>query len=205
MGENLMATCVVPTKISSKTRRHSDSSRGEYVRVRFANAPSSLDVVLPTPEYRFSGVVDLPGILLIATDASTETETRLVPRSSSTSLEEQPELERLMGRWGNYCDALFEELAAIAPSELAALLLSPRVPPARLTFAAEILGRMAPTEVAQRPLVTLLSHASPLVREGAIYGLIHHPSDATRGLLAQIAEQDTSPAVRDAARESLDA
>jgi hypothetical protein len=115
-----------------------------------------------------------------------------------------PHLPGLLARWGDYCEALFEELAAKAPDELGELVRAGQLRPARLTYAAEILGREAPARVAVPPLRALLKHASPLAREGAVCGLAFHTTEDVRRLLEAVAVSDLSPGVRAAAVEALD-
>jgi hypothetical protein len=72
-----------------------------------------------------------------------------------------------------------------------------------LTFIAEALGKRTPPPL--RYLAVLARHPSPIVREGAVYGLAPHTEFASvRGLLADMANLDASPGVREAAREALE-
>jgi HEAT repeat protein len=74
----------------------------------------------------------------------------------------------------------------------------------QLTFAAEELGEEAPEEIAVPALLPLLEHKSPVVREGAIYGLAHHLSnEKVKTKLDELAQKDTSPGVREAASDVL--
>ncbi len=85
---------------------------------------------------------------------------------------------------------------------------------AAVSFAAEDAGRRCDTherwperiEEVCNVLLPLLDHSSPLIREGVVYGLSHFvevPRVATR--LMRTAWADTSPGVRDAAVEALEA
>lgn len=76
-------------------------------------------------------------------------------------------------------------------------------PPARLTFELEELG--AAEDPADVPVfLAALDHASPVVREGAIYGATHHIGDAAiRSKLELLSGSDPSAAVRAVAREAL--
>lgn len=107
------------------------------------------------------------------------------------------------GAWPRPCEELFRVLAARAPASLVALLQSQALAPSALTFAAEVAGDLADDRVLAA-LVKLLDHASPVVREGAIYGLAKQPIDAYRKRLGVMALHDPSPGVRDAAREVIE-
>jgi HEAT repeat protein len=123
--------------------------------------------------------------------------------SAKFELKPADTLQDLLSRFGDYCGALFEELAATAPEELAILMLADELRPAKLSLAAEILGRAAP-EIAEGPLLALLSHDSPLVREGVIYGLSRRLSGVTRRQLVGMLG-DPSASVREAAADVLEA
>lgn len=99
-----------------------------------------------------------------------------------------------------YCEALFERLAHHDPPSLMVLLTGDRLPPHLLTYAAEVAGRIE-AHAATEHLLGLLDHPSPMVREGAIYGL---GDDAPWEWLRAIAETDPSPGVRSAARCALE-
>jgi len=78
-----------------------------------------------------------------------------------------------------------------------------RLEPYELTFIAEALGKRTPPPL--RYLSALAGHASPLVREGAVYGLAPHASNYyVMGMLCWIAATDPNPMVRDAASEALE-
>jgi hypothetical protein len=101
---------------------------------------------------------------------------------------------------------MFCYLAENDPERLFEDLTSGALPPSALTFAAEWAGRTR-TSQAAAILLSLLEHPSPLVREGAVYGLEHVLEH--RGVVAALRAHATeaaerSPGVRDAAREVLD-
>lgn len=110
---------------------------------------------------------------------------------------------QLLGHWYRPCEAMFELLAQRYPRELAKLISSEKLRPADLTFAAEALGRTPDAQLVQRTLLPLLRHTSPLVREGAIYGLAHCLNEAVRREILQIAQSDPSPGVRASAEDLL--
>ena len=110
---------------------------------------------------------------------------------------------RLYARFGGYCEKMFDALAEGAPAELAGLVREGSLTASRLTYAAEALGAADETPLVANALLPLLKHPSPLVREGAIYGLARHQTDLVRRRLAEVVRDDPSPAVREAARESL--
>jgi hypothetical protein len=103
------------------------------------------------------------------------------------------------------CEALFERLASEDPSALLRVVNEGKLAPYDLTFAAESLGRLADHESAREALVALLHNPSPVVREGAIYGLAKLPMKAeVHAILVKIASEDSSAAVRGAAADALD-
>lgn len=74
----------------------------------------------------------------------------------------------------------------------------------RLSFIAEALG-LAPANVAHRPILHLLRHSSPLVREGALYGAREMLDDVlVRHEVRRIASDFRSPALHQVAHELLD-
>lgn len=99
--------------------------------------------------------------------------------------------------------AQFEELSESEPEKLLALVRRRTLRPSDLTFAAEALGRVSSGH-AKHALLELLDHAAALVREGAIYGLAHHLDPAVRQALLEVALNDPSPGVRDAASELIE-
>ncbi len=107
-------------------------------------------------------------------------------------------------RWSDLSEAMFEFLAANYPSELLKLVSSNLLSPPAMTFAAEIAGRTSLGPAVRAALLPLLDHASPLVREGAIYGLRRHADAVVIRKLKAIAESDQSPAIRQAANDTLD-
>lgn len=86
------------------------------------------------------------------------------------------------------------------PAALVALI--PSLSRAASSHAAEILGELAPPSVAIPALAALIAHASPLVREGAVEGLRHHPMRAAK-ILRGLAD-DPSPGVRAAVADVLE-
>jgi len=110
---------------------------------------------------------------------------------------------KLFKKFGEYCEAMFIELASVAPSELSELVSEGRLPASRLTYAAEALGRAQDAALVMRSLLPLLRHPAPIVREGAIIGLGRHLTPVVRARLAEVAQQDPSAAVRRAALDEL--
>jgi hypothetical protein len=107
-------------------------------------------------------------------------------------------------------EAKLAQLASERPQSLVALIETNALGPADLTFAAEIAGAMDDWPRVVPMLARLLQHASPVVREGAVYGLVRHADrvpavraiirDAITGLLGT----ESSPGVRAAASDALD-
>jgi hypothetical protein len=106
-------------------------------------------------------------------------------------------------QWSEPCEAVFEFLAENHPPQLLKLIASNRLRATDLTFAAEIAGRLADSTAVRRTLLPLLSHADAVVREGAIYGLAPHADQTVRSELARLSASDPSPAVRQAATDTL--
>ena len=107
------------------------------------------------------------------------------------------------GPWQQPCAALFERLIEADPDELLRLVGEQILAPADLTFAAEALGQIKAASTVST-LIRLLAHPSPIVREGAIYGLaLHLEDDRVPAKLLSVAGADPSPGVRAAAGESL--
>lgn len=94
-------------------------------------------------------------------------------------------------------------LSISAPHLLVAHMKSRTMRPAQLAFAAEVLGAASDAVAAEQAIRPLLEHPSPLVREGAVYGLAQVGSGTSKELLRQVARQDSSPGVREAATEAL--
>jgi HEAT repeat protein len=125
--------------------------------------------------------------------------------STSPSATATSESFRARVIWSRPCEEMFEYLAENEPEKLLAELASGALPPSALTFAAEWAGRIR-TQDAAPILIGLLAHPSPLVREGAVYGLEHLVEQ--RGVLSALRAHSTeagerSPGVRAAAREVL--
>lgn len=103
------------------------------------------------------------------------------------------------------CEALFKLWAEYSPEELLSAMSSGVLEPHDLTFAAEAAGRIADATRAIPALLALLDHTSPLVREGAIYGLAPHADDpSVAARLLAVSNNDPSAAVRVAAHESIE-
>ena len=106
-------------------------------------------------------------------------------------------------QWSGPCEAAFEFLAENHPSELLRLIVSNRLRPTDLTFAAEIAGRLSDGAAVRRTLLPLLMHDDAVVREGAICGLAQHGDETVRAALIRHSASDPSPAVRQAETDAL--
>jgi hypothetical protein len=105
------------------------------------------------------------------------------------------------------CRDAFEHLAEADPARLAARILRGDLGRAHLGYAAEALGRGTEGETSHAVIEVLrglLAHESPLVREGAIYGLAHHRTARVDSELRRVAAHDVSPGVREAAADVLE-
>ena len=67
-----------------------------------------------------------------------------------------------------------QRLAVDDPAELARIIASGSLRDTSLTFAAELMGAASDSALVVRTLAPLLSHATPVVREGAMIGLGLH-------------------------------
>lgn len=111
--------------------------------------------------------------------------------------------EEVLLKWTRPCEEMFEYLAENSPYDL--LGICGWLRPSQLTFAAEWLGRCKNTPGVEKKLLRLLNHSSPMVREGALYGLYHlSDCDISRydGVKKKLTE-DTSLAVREIIRDLL--
>jgi hypothetical protein len=89
------------------------------------------------------------------------------------------------------------------PRHLVAMIYSHLHEPSELTFAAETLGSIPDPQLVMPVLRDLLEHSSPLVREGAVYGLAQQRTPEAKSLLCKVAREDPSRGVRDAAADYL--
>ena len=101
------------------------------------------------------------------------------------------------------CEDLFDRLASEDPDRLVALL-GTEMDPCDLTFAAATAGERIQGHGVAEALLRLLSHPDRIVREGALYGIAHHPSPAAVTRITEMAEHDESPSVNAVARETLE-
>jgi HEAT repeat protein len=107
-------------------------------------------------------------------------------------------------QWPNVCEEMFEVLAERFPEDLLSLISNDTLASSALTFAAEAAGRIPDGAAVRATLMPLLGHASAIVREGAIYGLRGHFNEAVSVKLSELAQRDPSPAIRQAASDTLD-
>lgn len=102
------------------------------------------------------------------------------------------------------CEETFQRLAIEDPQGLIRLIGEGTLEVTDLTFAAEIAGDIPDSNLVRPILLRLLGHSSPLVREGAVYGLRHHLNQETYDRLTQLMKSDPSPGVREAAAEAIE-
>lgn len=123
---------------------------------------------------------------------------------SSTELASSANRYLKESRWGQACREMFYELVETDADVLFGLIRSRVLKPSTLTFAAETLGQAKAQVEILELLLELLKHDSPVVREGAIYGLsVYHAERKVREELRRIASQDANVGVREAALEAL--
>ena len=94
------------------------------------------------------------------------------------------------------------EKAIKTPGELIKQIERNELSIPELTFAGEELGNQGDWVFPTLELLT--AHSSPIVREGAVYGLSKLKSEQSKRLISKLAEKDQSPGVREAAREMID-
>ena len=87
-----------------------------------------------------------------------------------------------------------QRLAQDDPAELARIIASGALRDTSLTFAAEHMGASVDAPLVARTLAPLLSHAVPVVREGAMIGLGMHPdSPEAVAVLRAHRDRETCP------------
>jgi HEAT repeat protein len=89
------------------------------------------------------------------------------------------------------------------PERLVRWICSGALRPGYLTLAAEALGESI-HEAVVPGLLKLLEHETPMVREGAIFGLQKHPRKEAIGRLRELSQSDPSKGVRVAAQNALE-
>jgi len=103
-------------------------------------------------------------------------------------------------------EELFASLAKTEPAKLLPYLHSPATRPGLLAIAAELAGEHLPEAEVVPPLFALLDHASAIVREAAIYGLMHHDlreRSTVLRKLTDLSKNDPNPGVRIVAEGAL--
>jgi hypothetical protein len=92
------------------------------------------------------------------------------------------------------------------PTQLIGLIEDGVMDDAELTFVAEALGDAGESrDIVVDTLIKLSEHKSPLVREGAVYGLEGHIDiDKAYKRLVEMAANDDSLGVRDSAIDAID-
>lgn len=102
-----------------------------------------------------------------------------------------------------------ESMASVKPDRLVTWIQSGQLGPAHLAHAAQQLGEAdCDPHLRLSVLVRLLAEPTPLVREGAVYGIAALLETSLRALahatLTLVRDTDASPGVREAAGESLE-
>lgn len=109
-----------------------------------------------------------------------------------------------VSEYASPCEAAFERLAQSHPADLLRLCSSGILRPGCLTYAAEHVGTIRDSAAVRSVLVPLLNSSSPMVREGALYGLRQHADAGTRAMIQELAAMDASEDVRVAAAGVLE-
>lgn len=143
---------------------------------------------------------------LVYWDAVTTTSSDDCQTSYQTATTHGGSGELLLAVYGGYCRAVFERLAQADPDELVSIIKQNRTADSRLTFAVEILGRDVDRPWVAGALMDILrTHRSPLVREGAVLGLLRHLDRiGVRDALREIVARDPSEGVKATAQDILD-
>ena len=120
------------------------------------------------------------------------------------------EADEICARWARPCREMFSVLVTTHPHDLLSLVVSKTLTPGQLTFAAEDLGNISfdgddrfYSDVKKALLDLVMVHDSPMVREGALYGLSSMGAEC-RLLLANLAIYDKSEGIRSIAKEMLE-
>ncbi len=127
-------------------------------------------------------------------------------RSSSTGVFGSNFGNTTAQRFREHCEDEFEYLARENPADLVRLMNEELASkPALLTFAAEALGSVRDSRFVMQTLIPLLNHQEPVVREGAVIGLMGHTASSieVRTALRQRAARDESPGVKAAIVDAL--
>ena len=102
-------------------------------------------------------------------------------------------------------ESYFYKLADEDPEKLELYIRKNYLEPSLLTYALEILGEKCNYKIADRTILPMLWHESPIVREGAIYGLKNFRKEKTVvECLESIAKADPNLCVRQIARDLLE-
>ena len=101
-------------------------------------------------------------------------------------------------------EAEWERMVEEDPDTLFALVGGGNLRISDLTFAAEILGRSKDTARVLLTLIPLLASPSPLVREGAVLGLAHHPTTEVEWLLRRLISSEQCDPVRRVMKDVLE-
>ena len=107
--------------------------------------------------------------------------------------------------WPRPCENTFEEMAKESPLRLIEWISCDEIRPPFLTYALEILGKTEDDSSLVSPvLLSMTYHQSPLVREGAVYGLENHIGfRGVRERLFYMSSYDPIPGVTQACLEVL--
>ena len=119
------------------------------------------------------------------------------------------EVRMLPPKWHenlDVCDECERQMTEERALEGLALVERGGAAPHDLTFAAEALGGLSDAPRAIHHLLILAKHTSPIVREGAVYGMSRFAGESAVAVtLRELAANDPSPGIRQAASEALDA
>lgn len=96
-----------------------------------------------------------------------------------------------------------KQLLDIDPELLLLLIECGHLQPSVLTYAAEFAGNISNSKRVRKALTPLLDHSSPMVREGALYGLADHLDSELKKVIAEIVRHDKSPGVKSTAEDIL--
>jgi hypothetical protein len=194
----------------SERRKQIDESSPATFQIRGRKDMAERHPASPSDHEPFFGLSEASTVLTQTppTEAPTTTILTLPPgpagRRSAFDLLPHSIAAELRASWKSPCEAAFDHLADRYPLELLRIVQSGNLTPVDLTLAAESVGLIPSGPDVRSCLQPLLKHGDPLVREGALYGLMSHLDEATKEQIRRLAEGDKSWAVRTVAQELLE-
>lgn len=110
-----------------------------------------------------------------------------------------PKTHKDLSKWEAPCEDACKFLQQKYPEQLLALISSDKLDNKVLSFAAELANELgtAFSDGVRKVLIPLLSHSSPDVREGAVYGLTErHSNSVVRFKILEMSSKDDNEKIR---------